>query len=121
MIRRPPRSTRTDTLFPYTTLFRSIARSDAGLPCETTLPLGSLLLEDVVVVDLKAPELAGAGDLEALGRASVSLHLGHLGPLVLGATGSDRGVGVGARASSARGVGAVAFGPVVFGRLDRSL
>src|SRR3546814_15534975 len=26
MIRRPPRSTRTDTLFPYTTLFRSIPR-----------------------------------------------------------------------------------------------
>src|SRR3546814_2450281 len=25
MIRRPPRSTRTDTLFPYTTLFRSCA------------------------------------------------------------------------------------------------
>src|SRR3546814_14730472 len=29
MIRRPPRSTRTDTLFPYTTLFRSY-RSGAG-------------------------------------------------------------------------------------------
>src|SRR3546814_6761278 len=27
MIRRPPRSTRTDTLFPYTTLFRSRRRS----------------------------------------------------------------------------------------------
>src|SRR3546814_2378958 len=27
MIRRPPRSTRTDTLFPYTTLFRSISPS----------------------------------------------------------------------------------------------
>src|SRR3546814_6211502 len=26
MIRRPPRSTRTDTLFPYTTLFRSLCR-----------------------------------------------------------------------------------------------
>src|SRR3546814_7391686 len=26
MIRRPPRSTRTDTLFPYTTLFRSIVQ-----------------------------------------------------------------------------------------------
>src|SRR3546814_14440470 len=26
MIRRPPRSTRTDTLFPYTTLFRSLYR-----------------------------------------------------------------------------------------------
>src|SRR3546814_10187046 len=25
MIRRPPRSTRTDTLFPYTTLFRSVS------------------------------------------------------------------------------------------------
>src|SRR3546814_10212648 len=25
MLRRPPRSTRTDTLFPYTTLFRSLA------------------------------------------------------------------------------------------------
>src|SRR3546814_19129118 len=27
MIRRPPRSTRTDTLFPYTTLFRSVSAS----------------------------------------------------------------------------------------------
>src|SRR3546814_21195602 len=27
MIRRPPRSTRTDTLFPYTTLFRSLERA----------------------------------------------------------------------------------------------
>src|SRR3546814_8783635 len=30
MIRRPPRSTRTDTLFPYTTLFRSIEEGDCG-------------------------------------------------------------------------------------------
>src|SRR3546814_14109439 len=29
MIRRPPRSTRTDTLFPYTTLFRSRNANDA--------------------------------------------------------------------------------------------
>src|SRR3546814_11944154 len=29
MIRRPPRSTRTDTLFPYTTLFRSLGRNPA--------------------------------------------------------------------------------------------
>src|SRR3546814_939519 len=29
MIRRPPRSTRTDTLFPYTTLFRSGSRLSA--------------------------------------------------------------------------------------------
>src|SRR3546814_5853553 len=32
MIRRPPRSTRTDTLFPYTTLFRSPAEETDGEP-----------------------------------------------------------------------------------------
>src|SRR3546814_19951978 len=34
MIRRPPRSTRTDTLFPYTTLFRSdeLVHRDAARP-----------------------------------------------------------------------------------------
>src|SRR3546814_11161812 len=31
MIRRPPRSTRTDTLFPYTTLFRSEPRALLGV------------------------------------------------------------------------------------------
>src|SRR3546814_3201914 len=38
MIRRPPRSTRTDTLFPYTTLFRSRRRSFApcSVPSEST-------------------------------------------------------------------------------------
>src|SRR3546814_15572254 len=30
MIRRPPRSTRTDTLFPYTTLFRSYQHAACG-------------------------------------------------------------------------------------------
>src|SRR3546814_1284017 len=33
MIRRPPRSTRTDTLFPYTTLFRSYNCADARPRC----------------------------------------------------------------------------------------
>src|SRR3546814_12268674 len=36
MIRRPPRSTRTDTLFPYTTLFRSPGAATAVIV--TTLP-----------------------------------------------------------------------------------
>src|SRR3546814_2206738 len=31
MIRRPPRSTRTDTLFPYTTLFRSLGPDAVGM------------------------------------------------------------------------------------------
>src|SRR3546814_11859620 len=33
MIRRPPRSTRTDTLFPYTTLFRSCFDQRHRFPC----------------------------------------------------------------------------------------
>src|SRR3546814_5011421 len=48
MIRRPPRSTRTDTLFPYTTLFRSIlvqqmrgAERKCGIPAFNCLPIGS--------------------------------------------------------------------------------
>src|SRR3546814_8369146 len=42
MIRRPPRSTRTDTLFPYTTLFRSLWRESVAShnptpsPCQYT-------------------------------------------------------------------------------------
>src|SRR3546814_16608472 len=38
MIRRPPRSTRTDTLFPYTTLFRSLVTPDE-VPDPQDLPL----------------------------------------------------------------------------------
>src|SRR3546814_2190521 len=43
MIRRPPRSTRTDTLFPYTTLFRSVERRPrlpdrAGAQCDRGQP-----------------------------------------------------------------------------------
>src|SRR3546814_20281793 len=41
MIRRPPRSTRTDTLFPYTTLFRSGDRVNAG---KTLFPMLALAL-----------------------------------------------------------------------------
>src|SRR3546814_14897283 len=38
MIRRPPRSTRTDTLFPYTTLFRSAIEQNIGV----SIPLPQL-------------------------------------------------------------------------------
>src|SRR3546814_705840 len=41
MIRRPPRSTRTDTLFPYTTLFRSLGR----------MPLADRLRSDGTIDD----------------------------------------------------------------------
>src|SRR3546814_5478604 len=38
MIRRPPRSTRTDTLFPYTTLFRSRRRAAPPPPSDIARP-----------------------------------------------------------------------------------
>src|SRR6056297_3797207 len=37
MIRRPPRSTRTDTLFPYTTLFRSARLSHGHRPVASSV------------------------------------------------------------------------------------
>src|SRR3546814_7844804 len=47
MIRRPPRSTRTDTLFPYTTLFRS---SQCGCQCDAADTLKSRQpLDDQIV------------------------------------------------------------------------
>src|SRR3546814_13365799 len=50
MRRRPPRSTRTDTLFPYTTLFRSPALAAGNTvvlkPAETT-PLTALLFAEI--------------------------------------------------------------------------
>src|SRR3546814_2489271 len=55
MIRRPPRSTRTDTLFPYTTLFRSDLVLTTGA-AKANIPMimsGSSLirLEDVVAAN----------------------------------------------------------------------
>src|SRR3546814_1072261 len=38
MIRRPPRSTRTDTLFPYTTLFRSLEGDGRGAGARAARP-----------------------------------------------------------------------------------
>src|SRR3546814_14920802 len=41
LIRRPPRSTRTDTLFPYTTLFRSIEQPHVRQRTEQRSPVGA--------------------------------------------------------------------------------
>src|SRR3546814_8107877 len=47
MIRRPPRSTRTDTLFPYTTLFRSQGQT-AVLVAVDGKPVGAIAIADAV-------------------------------------------------------------------------
>src|SRR3546814_14037666 len=46
MIRRPPRSTRTDTLFPYTTLFRSKPEHAADLQSIDRQPAGRTVDRD---------------------------------------------------------------------------
>src|SRR3546814_1412147 len=53
MIRRPPRSTRTDTLFPYTTLFRS-AMSKHGFPGSVSLSVAMCQHLPQVVEDANA-------------------------------------------------------------------
>src|SRR3546814_6742465 len=41
MIRRPPRSTRTETLFPYTTLFRSVPAQAPAADASATAPVAA--------------------------------------------------------------------------------
>src|SRR3546814_17034368 len=50
IIRRPPRSTRTDTLFPYTTLFRSHRR--AMTPERAVAAVGDLVVKHEEIADL---------------------------------------------------------------------
>src|SRR3546814_17015692 len=57
MIRRPPRSTRTDTLFPYTTLFRSALLNGAG-PGWQAFPLlaeGDFVWDQARVIPVRNP------------------------------------------------------------------
>src|SRR3546814_3661674 len=61
MIRRPPRSTRTDTLFPYTTLFRSHAEAQAEGIARVDLADG-LVVEGLVHVFRQMEEIAEVGE-----------------------------------------------------------
>src|SRR3546814_4577928 len=56
MIRRPPRSTRTDTLFPYTTLFRSPGDSEKKMTkaAASNADIALIDLEDAVATGEKA-------------------------------------------------------------------
>src|SRR3546814_14766223 len=57
MIRRPPRSTRTDTLFPYTTLFRSRA---AGVPTSTVSRIANGTVDPTVAMLSRLVEASDA-------------------------------------------------------------
>src|SRR3546814_3130141 len=55
MIRRPPRSTRTDTLFPYTTLFRSVRPARGNPHCSYTAALATLSTPRISRIVRKRP------------------------------------------------------------------
>src|SRR3546814_433999 len=83
MIRRPPRSTRTDTLFPYTTLFRSerarsqATGSDPSAVLEQWTP--PLYIEDPVKAQLTQRQGASlslqAGNINSTDAVATQLHI----------------------------------------------
>src|SRR3546814_3495435 len=83
MIRRPPRSTRTDTLFPYTTLFRSAQVSSANIDIdppgkprvlapEHRRAVGDAEIRDVVQANLCRSE-EHTSELQSLMRISYAV------------------------------------------------
>src|SRR3546814_10003414 len=94
MILLPPRSTRTDTLFPYTTLFRSLALTDDGevrfLACPynvhrdgilslSTVPAGPLITAQADEAKALAGKVADA--LDYVGVLTLEFFAGEDGPV----------------------------------------
>src|SRR3546814_17298268 len=101
MIRRPPRSTRTDTLFPYTTLFRSSSTAST-----------SIVALSVSISAMTSPELTSS--------PSLTSHLASLPSVIVGERAGIRiltGIFLPLfrPALFSRNSGAVAYG---FGHLD---
>src|SRR3546814_7344640 len=82
MIRRPPRSTRTDTLFPYTTLFRSVRLE---------------LLTHGVALPLDRFAIGGV-DAQKMGQLAVDGHDEGVGVIqVAGVAGAEIDIAIGVR------------------------
>src|SRR3546814_7141164 len=84
MIRRPPRSTRTDTLLPYTTLFRSLAgkRIESYVALvNDALALGSLSNDQIEIFNREAEALL-AEDQNSHGIARSEEHTSELQSLM---------------------------------------
>src|SRR3546814_12494737 len=86
MIRRPPRSTRTDTLFPYTTLFRS------GSQISTSTPAQNGAVDPKVVVNGIQGERAASSpgpdprDPEAIAQETIEQPINDVATKVSGTT-----------------------------------
>src|SRR3546814_8172782 len=83
MIRRPPRSTRTDTLFPYTTLFRSDEAVEVRVARVGPLGPGGDIRGDVVAGE-GARAVGADQEIARVGRA-VGEGRGHRGAVVVDA------------------------------------
>src|SRR3546814_4113380 len=88
MIRRPPRSTRTDTLFPYTTLFRSHPPHRAFQPGEDRFA-------DQIMADVELGELGDGrdGDDIVVGQAMARVRLDAVLPRERGGVGEAAELG----------------------------
>src|SRR3546814_13766145 len=104
MIRRPPRSTRTDTLFPYTTLFRSDdlaggVKAETRQPAEDAFRIAIAEGGDEIGFDRRAGEecLIGPGIVEVRHRANVQAdrarRYDEIGALQAGVTQGGRQIG----------------------------
>src|SRR3546814_3948760 len=78
MVRRPPRSTRTDTLFPYTTLFRSWQAAASGASPDRRRVAAQVAIE---LAGRRGHRLRKQQIDEALGRR-LRLVVGETGPFV---------------------------------------
>src|SRR3546814_19460844 len=86
MIRRPPRSTRTDTLFPYTTLFRSwdgtggaVAKPVALVGKGVTFDSGGISIKPAAGMEEMKWDMGGAGavagEMKALALRKAKAHV----------------------------------------------
>src|SRR3546814_8669712 len=83
MVRRPPRATRADTLFPYTTLVRSVYRTvcamaDIGLPSTasdvpTTVADMQAYYDEIAATELAARSEEHTSELQSLMRISYAV------------------------------------------------
>src|SRR3546814_19318102 len=92
MIRRPPRSTRTDTLFPYTTLFRSVQIESAPSLVAYAAPMVSEITGSAAGGNISVRAASG-GPIVALGQVYADASGGSLSSGLPSALQSSRGPG----------------------------
>src|SRR3546814_20733206 len=80
MIRRPPDSTRPDTLFPYTTLFRAVSGADASVRSIEDMPRD--YLHEIRQVQARGPYRLAGGSMAGLVAFAISHQIPDAGDAV---------------------------------------